>query len=467
MKISTLVNAAKISPFIQHRTIGPDHQTNGNKENSIKERQENSDQSEVDSVNTSNNNQSKSSNEPITPTFRKNVWREVNIDSEISLSPRNILNLSDCKLVSFRLAAKDAEKKRRSKILSNLQVKQDQWEIELEQRLQQIRINSAEEHQQKQAKRLERERLALRAIEDIEAQAKQDELNSVIKKNEMIEHSRKLIEKANQLKKQNEMRLLIEHLNAHKALFINLFELFAKTIVNYQTVLSQQDKLNEYIQKRDELLQRYEKIINLVNARPVSDAETGMFENLCDDIKKEQNDLNAEIETILKQLEAKPKPIEAPINVQPMGQPIVPVPVAQDVSVTDGNPLAISTVKTVGSEDRIAYYFELMKFYEEYRMELQPLLNDVNTKKFRFNCQKSLNTPVNSIAAVSAMHLQDKFEKISHLLAGNHVSIGDFHFNASEHPLGIKYCTFLLAKKFIVRNIPFRGSHLFVIGFFC
>lgn len=49
--------------------------------------------------------------------------------------------------------------------------------------------------------------------------------------------------------------------------------------------------------------------------------------------------------------------------------------------------------------------------------------------------------------------LQDKLEKISDLLSGNQVRTGDIRFSASEHPLGIKFCTFLLAKKFIVSLI--------------
>lgn len=49
--------------------------------------------------------------------------------------------------------------------------------------------------------------------------------------------------------------------------------------------------------------------------------------------------------------------------------------------------------------------------------------------------------------------LQDKLEKISDLLSGNQVRTGDIRFSASEHPLGIKFCTFLLAKKFIVSFI--------------
>lgn len=49
---------------------------------------------------------------------------------------------------------------------------------------------------------------------------------------------------------------------------------------------------------------------------------------------------------------------------------------------------------------------------------------------------------------------QDKFEKISDLLSGNQVRSGDVAFTATEHPLGIKYCTLLLAKKFIVSATP-------------
>lgn len=473
LKISTLVNAAKISPLIQERTIGPDRLNKENKysqktiDTSRQENQSNHSSTKTNdsSINGSSHrisNTSKNSNEPTTPRFRRDVWREVNIDSEI-ISPRNILNINDCKAISFRLAAKDADKERRSKILSNLQVKQDQWETELEERLQKMRIKTAEEQQHKQAKRMERERQILKAIEEIDAQAEQDELHSNQKKNEMIEHSRKLIEKANQLKKQNELRLLVETINANKTLFINLFELYAKTIIGAQTILDQHDKHTAYINKREELLKRYEQIMNLVNAKAISQAETEMFEKLCDDMKQEQNDLNKEIEQLIEQatenrtISIKTTSIASPqSNNQeiPANHTVASQPTnVQEISVTDGNPnivFNLTTAKSVGSDERIAYYSELMRFYENYRNEIEPIANDINLKKFRFNCQKCVNTPVNSIAAVSAVHLQDKLEKILLLLSGNQVPIGDFCFNAVEHPMGIKYCTFLLAKKFIV-----------------
>lgn len=416
LKISTLVNAAKISPLVQERTIGP-KQTNGYQ--NVADHGNGRDDNECERSTFANNSKNSQQNGTFDgQKFRKDVWREVNIESDHDETPKNILHLNDCKVISFRLAANTAEKQRRAKISTDLQEKQCQWDAELEQRLQQIRIDSAEKQKLTKAKRLERELLALQAIEKIEAQAKQDEMKSNLKKSEMIEHSRKLIEHANQLKRQDEIRLLFESINASKVLFINLFELYAKTIINHQGLLNQTDKLAEYTGKRDALLQRYEQILKSVNSKPITATETEQFEKLCLDIKQEQSDLNSHIQIsaeTLKQNAASDASKAANImlnkNTESSTQSTADtlrVNNTNEVSVTDGKPpiTAIESGNSVGSEDRIAKYYELMKFYQEYRAQIQPLLADVSMKKFRFNCQKGVNTPVNSISAVSAQHLQ-------------------------------------------------------------
>lgn len=421
MKISTLMNAARISPLVQERTIGPkesngflqrertpsiDHLENGQSKQLIE--------------NVYNNSSIKNL---VTPEnsfkFRKDVWREVNIESEQEESPKSLLHLNDCKAIKFRLASNNAEKQRRAKISTDLQEKQSQWDTELEQRLQQIRIDSAEKQKRVYARRLEREKEALKAIEKIEAQAKQDELSSNAKKSEMIEHSRKLIEHANQLKRQDEMRLLIESINASKLLFINLFELYAKTIINYQTILHQTGQLADYTQKRDALLKRYEQIINLINSKTiVTLAETELFENLCSDIKQDQIELNNHIQSSRETLNqtneatAVKNAIGAQIQSEANKNEIQKATVTAEVSVTDGVPTkpsvrpAMATVQNAGTEDRIKQYYELMNFYEDYKAQIQPLIADVNMKKFRFNCQKGINTPLNSITGVNVQHLQ-------------------------------------------------------------
>ncbi|XP_031631860.1 uncharacterized protein LOC116346097 [Contarinia nasturtii] len=474
LKISALVNAAKISPLVQERTIGP-RDTNGVNQtaNYLKEENERIDnRCDQSSMTNNNNNKSTKYGTLNGSKFRKDVWREVNIDE----TPKNIIQLSDCKAISFRLAASNAERQRRAKISTDLQEKQCQWDSELELRLQQIRIDSAEKQKQNSAKRLEREKLALKAIEQIEAEAKNDEIKSNMKKTEMIEHSRKLIERANQLKRQDEIRLLFESVNANKLLFINLFELFAKTIINHQTLLNQIGKLADATNKQDTLLKRYENIIKLVNSKPITITETEQFENLCSDIKQEQNDLNDIIQSskdLLNQI-ATCDAATKPTNSVPVKNELPKYPTdtnrttnANEISVTDGNASqpqipVIRSNNNAGSEDRIAQYFELINYHRDYYAEIQPLFtsNDDNLKKFRFNCQKSVNTPVNSISAVSVEHLQDKFKKISDLLSGNPTLLpGDIQFSAAEHPLGIKYCTFLLAKKFITQGTTVTSSH--------
>lgn len=434
LKISTLVNAAKISPHIQERTIGPKG-LNGLLHGSEKSQQQcnnindSNHQSSLIATKNCNNIESSASDtqQPENGKFRRDVWREVNIQSEIEQSPRNTLHLNDCKAIKFRLAVNNAEKQRRAKISTDLQEKQCQWDSELEQRLQQIRIDSAENQKQIHAKRLERERQTLRAIEKIEAEAKQDEIQNNAKKTEMIEHSRKLIEHANQLKRQDEIRLLIESINASKILFINLFELYAKTIINNQTLLNECKQLGECTAKRDVLLKRYEEIMKLINSKSISLAETELFENLCQDLKQEQMDLNQLIQTHKEtsiqngnddQLKAR-----YVANIQAANesqrsltneQPPLDVINAHEISVPDGitnnNKQSMSVIGSsslnTGTESRISIYSELIHYFHEYKAQIQPLIADINMKKFRFNCQKGVNTPVNSITAVSVQHLQ-------------------------------------------------------------
>lgn len=456
LKISTLVNAAKISPLVQQRTLGPTAKQSDGFTDSF---------NRLEITNNNNDINHKSEQRPNghAPKFRSNVWQEVNLDVEQAESPRNFLELSDCKLVSFRLAADQAEKKRRAKISSALQEKRNKWDTELEQRLQQIRIQSAQEAQHRlQAKRRERDQSLLYAIQQIEDEAKEAEEQSKREKKEMIEHSRQLIERANQMRRQEEMRTLLESITVNKTLFINLFEVFAKSVIANQNALQQIDKLTHYTGKRDELLQRYEKILNAVNAKQIDTKIVTDFEVLCDDIQTEQANVNGDVQSYEQAAAVEAKKLQEQLDQQKAEAP-APKPVGE--SVVDGTQPSIPSgvrVPTSGifvSPERLAHYTDVTNFYEEQRAQVQPLIDDVNWKTFRFNCQKAVNTPVNAISAVTAHHLQDKYDKLAGLLSGSTVNTtGNAQFSAAEHPLGIQYCTLLLAKKFVVR-IQFWGAH--------
>lgn len=421
-KVSTLVNAAKISPLVLERTLGPGKLAETKP--SIKLNDENC--NNVCKASTNNNIQ-QNGNSPVTPKFRTDVWREVNTEAEQIRSPRNYLQLNDCKLISFRLAANSAEKQRRAKITNELQEKQNKWVTELEQRLQQIRIDSAEEAQQRQqSKQRAHEQNLMDAIKEIEAEAYQAEEKSERQKTKMIEHSRKVIERANQIKQQEEMITLLETVMATKKLFVNFFDSFAKTIITNQAILTQMEKFSDYTKKRDAMLERYEAILNLVNSDKISKAATDAFVKLCENIKQEQESVNNDIESYRKAAEVAVNAAREQVRKEAENvvvvQPNIPTtinhntanvaPINTGLSVVDGHhpDLTIAnTANTIGSAERLTYYSELIQFCEDQESQIAQLLDDVNMKKFRFSCQKAINIPVNAIAAVSPQHLQVYF----------------------------------------------------------
>lgn len=101
------------------------------------------------------------------------------------------------------------------------------------------------------------------------------------------------------------------------------------------------------------------------------------------------------------------------------------------------------------SAENYYHYDNLKNYLEQYEAQYKDLLQDVNLKKFRFDCQKAVNTPVNALSSVSASHMRDKYDKLSKLLKGERVQVLDIYVTATQHPQGLFYCTALLAKKIV------------------
>ncbi|XP_063539333.1 mRNA export factor Gle1 [Cydia strobilella] len=101
------------------------------------------------------------------------------------------------------------------------------------------------------------------------------------------------------------------------------------------------------------------------------------------------------------------------------------------------------------SQTNYNYFQELKSFLDQYENQYKDLLENVHMKKFRFDCQKAVNTPVNAISSVSGMHMKDKYDKLAKLLRGEQVQVLDTYVTATQHPQGLYYCTALLAKKIV------------------
>ena len=80
-------------------------------------------------------------------------------------------------------------------------------------------------------------------------------------------------------------------------------------------------------------------------------------------------------------------------------------------------------------------------------------LNDPQFKKYRFDLQKAVSTPVNAISAQSGEHLYDKIVRLRRLLSGQPVQVAGKTLNIKSHPAARLYCVNLLAKKIVVSTL--------------
>lgn len=130
----------------------------------------------------------------------------------------------------------------------------------------------------------------------------------------------------------------------------------------------------------------------------------------------------------------------------------------QEVKVTQQEPVVSKRETSVENVDRIISEScsktlgKLLMILQQTRQEYAVFEKDDSLKQFRFDCKKAINIPVNAISSASSKHLLDKYSKLSKLLSGNVVQIGDTLVNADSHKDGIKYCTDMLAQKFVLQG---------------
>ena len=94
--------------------------------------------------------------------------------------------------------------------------------------------------------------------------------------------------------------------------------------------------------------------------------------------------------------------------------------------------------------DNKAWFDEMIKYKEEY---IKNIVFTDQEKTFKFELQKAVTTPLNSISGVSSAHLQDKVDKLVALLSGEQVSQGGKTFSVNQHPHARGFCMALAAKK--------------------
>ena len=83
------------------------------------------------------------------------------------------------------------------------------------------------------------------------------------------------------------------------------------------------------------------------------------------------------------------------------------------------------------------------------------LTKDPQNKKYRFDLQKAVSTPVNAISSQSGEHLHNIIMRLKRLLSGQPVEVTGRTLSTNLHPAAKLYCSNLLAKKIVVSRCLF------------
>lgn len=113
----------------------------------------------------------------------------------------------------------------------------------------------------------------------------------------------------------------------------------------------------------------------------------------------------------------------------------------QSADVVDASQIVVNLKNQNIYEQSVVYFNELTQ-------QILPITNGNEFQKYKFNCQKAINSPINVISNTSSPQFMiEQFTQLDSLLCGKPVFVNNQNFSADEHPTGRLYCCFLMAKK--------------------
>ena len=103
----------------------------------------------------------------------------------------------------------------------------------------------------------------------------------------------------------------------------------------------------------------------------------------------------------------------------------------------------------------VEQYSRLQEKLAQITKSCEALTKDAQSKRYKFDLQKAVCTPINAISGQSGEHLVEKIRRINAVLSGKRVQVtgrqvSARQVSASDHPQGRAFCFNLLAQKIVV-----------------
>ncbi|XP_034239370.1 nucleoporin GLE1 [Thrips palmi] len=379
----------------------------------------------------------------LSATKQKNVQIQRNIENieNIEITARSaskVLSIVEYKrkedAIARSKAALDArEEQERVAFEAQLQAQRQAQELKSnKEQLQLLKEQEAFAAEHKQRKELQQQRLAQRlSLRDEQIKAVE-----LLKKEAEAEHKKKIAE----------ISACVKAVDQYFTQFSDVFHKIHHEFQSNQTLLS------PLAVEVKPLNISMHSLIQRMKTEDVNKNDVEAAKNLCSKINLIYANILEEVAKAKKQAEEKELLKKQELEAQAQFKQNQAQP--QDVTA-----FSVQVVKDSGSGDELSdcvareslqWYRQLKILKQNNEKLFEQLIKDDSFKKYRFDCQKAVNIPVNAISPVNASHLRDKLQKLSHLLSGHPVVVGDgARVSAAQHPAGIPFCKDLLAKKFV------------------
>ncbi|XP_063695561.1 mRNA export factor Gle1 [Culicoides brevitarsis] len=455
LRISALTSAARISKDVKNITIGP-----------------NAPQFSDENLNSSSNHDETTKNEPQTPvrdnkeninnnhssSKKKNLYSatpEIDVYDSDPPSPKPI-SIDDIKYVSQKY----------QKTLNEREIK-TQVKKELAERAARLQeIDKEREKKFMEAKKtaeknlvermIESEKFILQAVADVERLEREFEAEQRQKLEEM---------KRRELDLKERSKILTKFRSVH-ALFKQGIERFMKSYTEMDKDMQQ--AFAEFKTAAFQLNRAFENVVQAISGQGNFDQESvdkaekyqKDLDSLTNDMISKFNEIKVAEQTAREAEETKRKQEQQQILQLQQQQQAKEQAAVQAATISEAKdvvdqpkPLQPAIQKTgmsqFVSEQSYQRYEAIMGVYRKSSEEVKKLSEDPNTKLFRMNCQKAVNTPINAISANSPEFLLDKYRKLEALLMEENVTVGNQQVSVKAHPLGKLYVTLLLSRKFV------------------
>lgn len=403
LRISALTKAAEISPFVTEVTIGP----------------------------------------------RSPVKKKPTVNKMPPLSNQEFVDLIEDKLgedLRYTLLLKEYEAK--------LQDNSEDLYKNLVEKMFNTYTETMHRFWKKQSDDCKRKTLELRARKLQMAQQLQDNVNLTLLENVRLDEQESQI--INQQTIEN-MNKILEEQNKATSRFAAITDSHTKICICYNEITNLvimdsqvENILEKYTTAINTIVENISAILDFCRTGTITDKEVKQSEILSSNIENIRQKILKDLE-VAKQHEYMQKQKE-----EESKQREIETKKAEDAMKAEKASIKHTLVEQAKrsqsmfySEKNFDYYEELKHFLDLYENSYKDLLENTNLKKFRFDCQKAVNTPINALSSVSGVHIRDKYDKLAKLLRGEKVQVLDTYVMASQHPQGLYYCTALLAKKIV------------------